>query len=106
VVGEGVPQIWGRKAEGPVSHGAEVGVWDEEKVGIGGAEASGDLFWLEKFFKVGGCISVYALVGEEGNLILCPESNGEPVKGTEDGCNVVKFSYSHQDSGSTVLYIL
>ena len=26
VFGEGIPQVWGREAEGPVTHGAEVGV--------------------------------------------------------------------------------
>ena len=63
--GKGIPQGWGCEAEGPVAHGAEVGVGGEEKVGVGGSEASGDWFAMEQFFEVGGGVAVEALVCEE-----------------------------------------
>ena len=52
VVWEGIPQTWGCVAESPVAHDAEVGFGDNEEVGVGGAEASGDRFLGE---EVGHC---------------------------------------------------
>ena len=78
--GEGVPQAWGCEAKGSVAHGAEVCVRDEEKVCVGGPEASGDWFWMEQFFEVGGGIAINALVCEERNLVFDSEGYGEPVK--------------------------
>ena len=37
---EVVPQTWGRMAEGPVAHGAQVGVGGDQKVGVRGAEVA------------------------------------------------------------------
>ena len=54
MIRESVPQTWSCVTEGTVAHGAEVGVGDEEKVGVGRAEAAGGRFWFEKFFEVGG----------------------------------------------------
>ena len=46
------------------------------------------------------------LMSEKGNFVLSPEGDGEPVKRTEDGCDVVIFSHPHQDPGSAVLDVL
>ena len=51
-------------------------------------------------------MSVDALVGEEGDLEFNSECDREPVKGFEDGGDVLKFAHPHQDPGSTVLYVL
>lgn len=47
-----------------------------------------------------------AFVGEEADLVLNPGSDGKPVKGVKDGCDVIMFPHSHQDPSSTVLNIL
>ena len=47
-----------------------------------------------------------ALVGEEADLEFNPGGDREPVEGMEYGCDVIKFSHSHQDPGSTVLDVL
>ena len=62
---EGIPQGWSCETESPVAHGSEVCVWGEEKVAVGGSEATGDWFWFEQFFEVGGSIAIDALVDEE-----------------------------------------
>ena len=80
VIWEGIPQAWGSRVESPVAHGVEFGVWDKEKVLVGGTEGSGGWFWFDKFFQVGGCIAIQALVCEEGDFIFCPESYGGPMK--------------------------
>ena len=46
------------------------------------------------------------LMSEKGNFVLSPEGDGEPVKRTEDGCDVVIFSHPHQYPCSTVLDVL
>ena len=51
-------------------------------------------------------MSVDVLVGEEGDLEFNSECDREPVKGFEDGGDVLKFAHPHQDPGSTVLYVL
>ena len=51
-------------------------------------------------------MSVDALVGEEGDLVFNSECDGEPVKGFQDGGDVVIFAHPHQDPGSAVLYVL
>ena len=79
MIGEVIPEAWGRMAEGPVAHGAQVGVRGEKKVGVWRAEGSGGRFWCNKFFEVWGGISVKTLVCEEGDLEFSPVSNGEPV---------------------------
>ena len=43
---------------------------------------------------------------EEGDLEFNSECDSEPVKGFEDGGDVLKFAHPHQDPGSTVLYVL
>lgn len=47
-----------------------------------------------------------ALVGEEGDLILDSECDGEPVKRFHDGGDVIMFVHPHQDPGSGVLDVL
>ena len=47
-----------------------------------------------------------SLMSKKADLILGPEGDGEPVKGTEDGCDMIIFPHSHQDPSSAVLYVL
>ena len=60
----------------------------------------------EKIFEVLGGMSVNALVGEEGDLVLNSEWNREPVERFEDGGDVVVFAHPHQDPGSAVLDVM
>ena len=49
---------------------------------------------------------MYALVGEECTFVVRSIGDGEPVKGTEGGCNVIVFPCPCYDPGCTVLYAL
>ncbi len=46
------------------------------------------------------------LMGEEGDLVVNPEGDGEPVKSMQDGFDVFKFLHSHQDPSSAALDVL
>lgn len=47
---------------------------------MSGAEGACCVLWVEEFFKVGGGMSIDALVCEEGNLVLNPGGDGKPVE--------------------------
>ena len=51
-------------------------------------------------------MSVNALVGEEGDLVLNSKWDREPVKRFQDGGDVIIFAQAHQDPGSAVLDVL
>ncbi len=46
------------------------------------------------------------LVGEEGNLILNPKWDREPMERFKDGRGIIIFVHPHQDPSSTVLNVL
>ncbi len=46
------------------------------------------------------------LVGEEGNLILNPKWDREPMERFKDGSDMIIFAHPHQDLSSTVLNVL
>lgn len=56
---------------------------------------------MRGFFEVGWGISMNAVVSEEGDLVLDPEWDREPV--IEDGGDVVQLLHPHQDPGHAVL---
>lgn len=78
-VSEGVPQPRCSSTEGPVSRGPQPGSGDMERVSVGGAEGAGCVL-LEKFFEVGGGMSMDALVCEEGNLVFNAGGDRKPVE--------------------------
>ena len=59
---EVVPQGGGSRAKGPVTHSAEVGLGGFEEVGVGRAEVASGVLQGNQFFKVGGGVSMNALV--------------------------------------------
>ena len=80
LIQEDIPQAWGGSTEGPVSHGPKFGSGYVEEVRVSGAEGACCGILVDKFFEVGGGMSMDTLVSEEGNHVLNPGGNRKPVE--------------------------
>ncbi len=106
MVWESIPQTGSGLGKGPIPHGAELGPGGFEEVGGSRAEGAWGSLRNEEGLEVGGGISIYTLVGEEGDLVFYPEWDGVPVECFEDGSNMFIFAHPHQDPSSSVLDVL
>ena len=97
VIGGGLGEsstAWERLRKSLLPHGFELPGGFMEEVGSGRTKgACGDM-GAEEFFRIGGGMSIDALVGEERDLVLYAVGDGEPVKGFQNGGDVVVFSRS------------
>ena len=73
MIRESIPQTGSGGAESPSSHGTQLSLWWFQEMFFSRLEGPCGTLWGEKFFEVGGGISVETLMGEEGNLVLNPE---------------------------------
>lgn len=51
--------------------------------------------WSEKFLEMGRGITIITLMSEERNLVLNPLRDRKPMKGCEDGSDMIVLAHPH-----------
>ncbi|KAJ0009062.1 hypothetical protein NQD34_016477 [Periophthalmus magnuspinnatus] len=99
-MGEGVPELGSRAAEGSAPHSDKTGRRDSEVQGRGGAEGAGRCGDVNEVRQVWRGQVVESFVCEEYDFVVYAVRDGEPVELLQDRCDVVMRGCVCDNAGS------